>query len=100
MVYEQQLSILKNVTIGTTSVLVSGIKDRKVIYIRNISTAGQVITIAFDNINVAVANRGIVLNAGETTIDSNSEGYKCWNGQISGVSSAAGGVISYMELPI
>jgi hypothetical protein len=99
MVYEQQYNRVDTVTVGATSIMISQKKDRKVIYLRNTSAAAQVITIAFDNINPAVAGKGIVLSPGEYVLDSSSEGYKAWNGDISAISSAAGGTLAVMETP-
>lgn len=99
MKYEQKINVVKTVTIGTASVLVAVKSPKKVIYIRNTSTAAQVITIAFDNVSDAVANIGIVLAPGEYITDANSEGYKAWNGDIKAISSAAGGTISVMITP-
>jgi hypothetical protein len=87
------------VTVGATEVLISGKKNRKVIYLRNTSTAGQVITLAFDNINATVAGRGIILAPGEFTTESTTQGYKCWNGDIKAIASAAGATLSVMEQP-
>lgn len=98
MAYEQELSNIQALTIGATAVEISGIKPRKLIYIRNTSAAAQVLTIAFDNFNPAVAGSGIILSAGEAVTDSTTAGYKCWGGKISAVASAAGGTISFMEL--
>jgi hypothetical protein len=99
MVYEQAYNFVGTKTIGATSVKISQKQERKVIYLRNTSTAAQVISIAFDNINPAVANSGIVLAPGEYILDSSSEGYTAWNGDISAISSAAGGTLAMMESP-
>ena len=99
MVYEQKINVNKVVTIGTASVLVAGKSSKKVIYLRNTSTATQIITILFDNISDAVAGTGIILAPGEYILDSNSEGYKCWNGDIKAISSAAAGQLSTMFTP-
>ena len=96
MGYEQQINVNKVVTIGTTSVLVAEKSAKKVIYLRNASTAAQVITIAFDNMNAAVAGTGLILAPGEYILDSNSEGYKAWNGDIKAIASAAGAVLAVM----
>ena len=99
MAYEQALNVIKSVTIGATSVLVAGKAPRKVIYLRNTSAAAQVITIAFDNMNAAVANTGLIIAPGEYVLDSNSEGYSCWNGDIKAIASAAGATLSVMITP-
>ena len=88
------------VTIGTTEVNISPKKNRKAIYVRNTSTAAQVVTIALDNINAAVAGTGIILAPGEYFVESTTEGYKCWNGDIKAIASAAGATIAVMEQPM
>ena len=99
MVYEQKINVIKTVTIGTTSVLIAGKSAKKVIYLRNTSTAAQVITIAFDNMNEATAGKGLVISPGEYIQDSNSEGYSAWNGDIKAIASAAGATLSVMITP-
>jgi hypothetical protein len=93
----QQPTTNKTVTVGTSSILISQKQKRKTIYIRNTSTTAQVITIALDNFSAAVANQGIVLAPGEYFSDSNSEGYKCWHGDIKAISTAAAGTLAIME---
>ena len=92
-----ELSINKSEVVGTTSVKISHPKFRKGYSIRNVSTAGQIISIVLSNNDAAVANSGIVLSVGENFIDSNSEGYECWTGAISAISSAASGSVAIME---
>ena len=84
------------VSVGATSVRVSFERLRKVIYIKNTSTGGQVITIRLDS-GAAVAGYGVVLGVNETLIDSNTEGYMCYQGEINAIASAAGGQVSVME---
>lgn len=100
MVLEQNIAINTSVTVGATSVTVSTARNRKMIYLRNTSTAAQVITIALDNINPAVALKGIVLSPGEFFLDSVSEGYVPWNGDIKAIASAAGATLSVQEQKI
>lgn len=85
------------VTVGATQVLISPKRERKVIYIRNTSTAAQVVTIAFDNVNAVVAGTGIILAPGEYITESTTQGFKCWNGDIKAIASAAGATLSIME---
>jgi len=92
-----ELSINQTQTIGATSTEISIMKRRLAYSIRNTSTAGQVISIVLSNTQDAVDGVGIILNANESFIDSNSEGYKCWNGSIRAISSAVGGTIAIME---
>ena len=99
MSYEQQLNLNKVITIGTSSLLVAEKSAKKVIYLRNTSTAAQVITLAFDNMNAAVAGTGLIIAPGEYVLDSNSEGYEAWNGQIKAIASAAGATLSVMITP-
>jgi hypothetical protein len=87
------------VSVGTTAVrAASPYDDRKVIYIRNISTGGQVITLFFSDSSTATASGGgIVLNPNDYIIDSLSESYTPWRGPITAISSAASGTLSIYE---
>lgn len=82
-------------TIGTTGVKIAD-KDstRKSIYIYNSSAGGQTITLLLSNNEAISGLKGIVLGAGMSFIDADSEGYECWEGQIWAISSAADGKIS------
>lgn len=84
------------ITVGTASVNIAEGVPRQAIVIRNSSTAAQEITLNL-GFNVAVANKGIVLKAGESFTDSTSEGYVCYQGQITAIASAANGQVSVME---
>jgi len=89
-----------NITVGTTAVNISPRKTvsaRRSISIRNSSTGGQVLSVCFSDTENAVANNGFVLSAGQAVIDSSSEGYECWQGNVSVISSAAGAVCSIFE---
>lgn len=83
--------------ITTTSQIASPelTQERKVISIRNSSTGTQEITVSLGV--VAVAGVGQVLLPGDTWIDSNSEGYKCYQGTINVISSAAAAQVSIIE---
>jgi len=100
MAYEQNAAINTSITVGATSITVSPARDRKMVYLRNTSTAAQVITLALDNMNPAVALKGLVLAPGEFFLDSVSEGYKPWNGDIKAIASAAGATLALQEQPI
>jgi hypothetical protein len=97
MAYETDSATNTSITVGATSVLISGKKARKLIYLRNTSAAAQVITLAFDNSNPAVALKGIVLAPGEFFLDSLSETYKPWSGEIKAIASAAGATLALQE---
>ena len=92
-----EVSVNKAVAVSTASVEVSQPKIRAAISIRNVSTAGQVISLALSNNDVAVVNSGVQLGVGESFIDSSGEGYRCWSGSIRAISSAIGGSIAIME---
>jgi len=94
---EQNYARNQVLTIGTTEVLVSDKKQRKALYLRNTSTVGQIITIAFDNLNAVTAGQGIILSPGEFLTDSNNADYKVWNGEIKAIATAAGATLSVME---
>lgn len=86
------------VTVGTTAISISPAQQRKNIYLRNVSTGAQVITITFSNNQIAVANAGFVLNPGEYITDSDSGStYEAWDGAISAISSVAGGSLAVVE---
>jgi len=83
--------------IDATSIQISPAARRKSFYIRNISTAGQVISIARSNDKDAVAGSGIVLNVNDAFLDSSSEGYAAWSGRVMAISSAANGILAIEE---
>ena len=79
------------VAVGTTAVLISNAKSRKNIYFRNCSTGGEVITVQFSNVGVAVANTGYILNPNEYISDSDSgSNYDAWDGIITAISTGGG----------
>jgi hypothetical protein len=86
------------VSVGTASVQVSPppVAERKVYSIINSSSGGQVITVNL-GFQAAVANQGVVLQPGQAWVDSSGEGYKCFQGPITAISSAASGQVSIME---
>ena len=97
MVYEQEYARNEIIAVGTSNVLISDMKKRKMVYLRNTSSGTQVITIRFDNVEPAVANKGIVLSVGEVCVDASSEGYEAWNGKIQAISSAINGQLTIVE---
>lgn len=95
----EQLPRNARLTVGTTAVNVSLRNfSRKGISLRNSSTGSQVISLSFSENETAVANSGIVLSAGSVINDFDGEGYKCWKGTITAISSAAGAVLSIYEM--
>lgn len=84
--------------IGATNVRFSGAKNRKSFVLRNISTGGEVITIAFSNFAAATAGAGVVLNPNDAIADANSGGYVCWSGDFNAIASGAGGQLAVMEV--
>lgn len=70
---------------------------RKGITLRNSSLGGQVISISPSDHEPAVAYSGIVLSSGQNLSDFTSEGYEAWQGNITAIASAAGGVLSVHE---
>lgn len=91
-----------SVNVGTTSVQIAALRNvpqnrRKVIVLRNISAnAADIISLNL-GISAAVANTGIQLRQGESYIDSDSEGYHCWDRQIQAICATANGVLTVME---
>lgn len=65
--------------------------------ITNMSVGGQVITISFGQSKGPVLNEGIPLGAGDVIMDSDSEGYECFKGEINAISTAAGGILAVFE---
>jgi hypothetical protein len=84
------------ITVGTSSLVISDANPRSAIIIRNSSTGAQEITINL-NYSSAVLNYGIVLKSGESFSDSDSAGYKCYQGVITAISSAINGQVSIFE---
>ena len=85
-------------TIGTSSVIVAEDlweNDRVEITLTNISSGGQVISIAIDG--EAVANTGKVLSPGGFYAASEGDGFKPTKKRISAISSAAGGILAISE---
>lgn len=85
-----------SVTVGTSVAEVFPEPTREIaeIFIRNTSTSGQVISLG---VGVsAVANSGIVLNAGDVATWSKAEGYKVPQERMSAISSAASGSLAVM----
>jgi hypothetical protein len=87
-----------SVTVGTSVIEVSaetGTAQRRVIVLTNVSTAGQIISLAVGK--DAVANKGLVLyptGAWSETIDPT---FKPTNQRITAISSAAGGTLAIHE---
>jgi len=96
-----QLSRNELIAVGTSAVVIADSRaesvPRKALYVRNSSTGGQDVTVLPSNARSAVALYGIVLKPGESWVDSTSEGYKCWQGSVSAIASAAGGQVSVFE---
>lgn len=90
----EQMTITNSVSVVSTPV-----QDgrRRLICLRNSSTGGQIISFAFSDTSVAVANSGIVLSQGQSSVDATSEGYICWQGNITAIASAAGAILSIYE---
>jgi hypothetical protein len=95
----QDMELPTSVTaISTSSVALLGEKTtspRKVLVITNVSTLNQVITLGIGT--PAVALKGIVLYAGQSYIESPSDGFRPTNVAIYAISSAAGGAVSVYE---
>lgn len=95
----QQISRNDAVTVGATAVTVSLPNERTMFVLRNVSTGGQVISIALSDTGEAVANKGIVLNVNDFFGDSDNASYQCWKGKITAIASAAGGSLAVTEIP-
>lgn len=83
---------------NTSSALVSPYiagETRKVIALTNASTGGQIITLSWGN--QAVANQGIVLQPGQSWVESIDSFYIPSNQDIWAISSAVGGILAIQE---
>ena len=80
------------VTVGTTSISILPDQKRRIYTVVNSSTGGQYITLNLGR--VAVAGAGIYLAPGQAWVDSNGEGYECFQGPIQAVASGAGGAVA------
>jgi len=80
------------VTVGTTSVNILPDQKRVLHVIVNTSTGGQVITLSFGRVAIAGVS-GVVLNPGQAWVESNGEGFECYQGPIQAIANGAGGSI-------
>lgn len=91
------------ITVGTSVEQVAQINTdpkspRIAILLRNVSTGGQKISVAFSNQQQAVAGSGIVLDVNDALGDSSQAGYEAWGGNITAVADAAGAKLAvYMR---
>lgn len=84
------------VAVGTSVVELFPEPKREIaeIFIRNISTAGQVVSLGVGS--TAVASTGIVLNPGDVAVWSKAEGYVVPQERITAIGSAISGNLSVM----
>ena len=86
--------------IATSSIIAEArneLNARKVISIRNTSTAEvDIITINL-GFNEATSNNGIVLKMGESFTDTSETGYNAYQGSISAICATANGKLSIFE---
>jgi hypothetical protein len=95
----RELNRNATVTVGTSASVVSEITlpgQRKIISIINTSTAGQVISLGFGNIEAAAGN-GVQLSPGGYYIESLEAGFVPTQDRISAISDIAGGTLAIME---
>jgi hypothetical protein len=92
-----EVSRVDSVAVGTSVVTVSAANRRSMFILRNSSSAGQIISITLSNNINAATGSGIVLNAGDSYAESNSEGFKTWSGKITAIASAASGTLAITE---
>lgn len=97
MGFEQEPTRNTSESIGTTAVKLADNREgsRTVIYMRNTGTVA--VTIQLSGNQAVVLNAGIVLNANEYIVDSNSEGYQCYQGVIMALSSGVGTTVAVYE---
>lgn len=89
-----------SVTVDTSSLevapdLAGGSARRVTIIVTNISTGGQVISLAKNK--AAQANKGAVLYPGGSWSQSRSDDFQPTQTQINAISSAAGGIVAVSE---
>lgn len=102
-IYQQLQEAVRNdaVAVPASSTLLTYARNRdnkrKMIMIRNISTnVLDVITINL-GLQSATANTGIRLNKDESFVDSTSEGYECFQGEITAICATANGNVMILE---
>lgn len=88
------------VSVGTSSVtalqpcVAAGLRRTQMI-ITN-SSAAAVVTIAKGD-TAAIANKGIPLQPNGTYVEADDSGFRCWQGPVQVIASAAGGQVSVTE---
>ena len=82
-------------TVTTTVLVVSENQKRNGIYLKNVGTT--TISLSFSDNIAATALYGVVLEPGDTVQDFTQLPYRCWDGKITAISSAAGGKLSVYE---
>lgn len=90
-----------SVAVGVTSVIIAEVRPstvpRRDILIRNISpNAADIITVNLGSV-IAVANKGIVIQQGESFSFSTEQSNPCPQCQFSAICATANGVVSIME---
>jgi len=102
-IFEQIVEPTRNetVSVGTSSTVISqarnGLNRRKVLLVRNISSAAADIITVTPQFGQAVANAGIVLQPGESYSDSEETGYSPFQGMITAICATANGSLSIHE---
>jgi hypothetical protein len=91
----------ERVDVTTTSSVVAAQQilpsKRKVLYLRNTSTnAADIITLSFEG-QAAEANKGIVLKQNDQYVETTSEGFECWQGNITAICETANGKLTVLE---
>lgn len=90
-----------SVSVGTTAVLLLDYANpnnpREFFYIRNSSTAAQVMTLVFGDNQTITANRGIVLLPTGDYAEAKSESFEVWQGRVWGICDAINGIASVVE---
>lgn len=91
----------EQVSVGTSAVNLvfrASPSPRSVFTIRNISAAANRVYLMLSDTQAAsTITGGIILDQGDAYSESNSEGFKAWQGNISAVASAAGATLAVME---
>jgi len=95
-VRQQQLSV--TTTSSKVADMTMPSNRRKVLYFRNTSpNAADIITIALSSNAPAVDDVGIVLKQNDQYVETTSEGFEAWQGQVNAICKTANGKLTVLE---
>ena len=91
----REISLAVGTSVVEVSPEVGQSVKRRVLILKNTSTAGQIITISYGK--DAVAGVGVVLNPGDGQAEAEDAGFKVTQGRITAVASAVSGTLAIHE---